>query len=209
MSEDYPRVTGGTCESKDRERQALVATEGNTSSKVSDVMREVVRRDNLKQALKRVCANKGVAGVDGMNVEALNPHLKEHWPELREELLKGTYMPQPVLRVEIPKQDGKGMRALGVPTVLDRFIQQAILKVLTPIFDSHFSEHSYGFRPGRSCHQAVKAAREHVAAGYRYVVDMDLEKFFDRVNHDVLMARVACFLKTFLNNSVSPCDIIF
>lgn len=195
MSEGYRRVTGRTCESKDRERQTAVATEGNSSSKVSDVMQEVVRRENLKQALKRVCANKGAAGVDDMNVEALKPYLKEHWPELREELLKGTYMPQPVLRVEIPKQDGKGMRALGIPTVLDRFIQQAILQVLTPIFDPHMSEHSYGFRPGKSCHQAVKAARKHVAAGYRYVVDMDLEKFFDRVNHDVLMARVARRIK--------------
>jgi len=195
MSEGYRRVTGRTCESKDRERQTSGTTEGNSSSKVSDVMQEVVRRENLKQALKRVCANKGAAGVDDMNVEALKPYLKEHWPELREELLKGTYMPQPVLRVEIPKQDGKGMRALGIPTVLDRFIQQAILQVLTPIFDPHMSEHSYGFRPGKSCHQAVKAARKHVAAGYRYVVDMDLEKFFDRVNHDVLMARVARRIK--------------
>lgn len=195
MSEDYRRVTGRTCESKDRERQTSVATEGNSSSKVTEVMQEVVRRENLKQALKRVCANKGAAGADGMNVEALKPHLKEHWPELREELLNGTYIPQPVLRVEIPKQDGKGMRALGIPTVLDRFIQQAILQVLTPIFDPHMSEHSYGFRPGRNCHQAVKAARKHVEAGYRYVVDMDLEKFFDRVNHDVLMARVARRIK--------------
>ena len=191
MSKDSPKVAGGTCENRDRERQAAVATEGNNSSKVSDAMQEVVRRENLKQALKRVCANKGAAGVDGMNVEALKPHLKKHWPELREELLRGTYIPQPVLRVEIPKQDGKGMRALGIPTVLDRFIQQAILQVLTPIFDPHFSEHSYGFRPGRNCHQAVKEAREYVAAGYRYVVDMDMEKFFDRVNHDVLMGRVA------------------
>jgi len=195
MSEDYRRVMGRTCESKDSERQMSVATEGNNSSRVSDVMQKVVRRENLKQALKRVCANKGAAGVDGMKVEALKPHLKEHWPELREELLNGTYIPQPVLRVEIPKQDGKGMRALGIPTVSDRFIQQAILQVLTPIFDPHMSEHSYGFRPGRSCHQAVKAARRHVAAGYRYVVDMDLEKFFDRVNHDVLMARVARRIK--------------
>jgi RNA-directed DNA polymerase len=195
MSEDYRRVTGRTCESKDRARQTSVATEGNSFSKVSDVMQEVVRRENLKQALKRVCANKGAAGVDGMKVEALKSHLKEHWPALREELLNGTYIPQPVLKVEIPKQDGKGMRALGIPTVLDRFIQQAILQVMTPIFDPHMSEHSYGFRPGRSCHQAVKAARKHVVAGYRYVVDMDLEKFFDRVNHDVLMARVARRIK--------------
>lgn len=194
-SEDYRMVTGRTCESKDRERQTSVATEGNISSKVSDVMQEVVRRENLKRALKRVCANKGAAGVDGMTLEALTPYLKEHWPAIREELLKGTYVPQPVLRVKILKQDGRGTRALGIPTVFDRFIQQAILQVLTPIFDPHFSEHSYGFRPGRSCHQAVKAARIHVADGYRYVVDMDLEKFFDRVNHDVLMARVARRIK--------------
>jgi RNA-directed DNA polymerase len=171
MSEDYRRVTGRTCESKDRERQASVATERNSSSKGSDVMQEVVRRENLKQALKRVCANKGAAGVDRMEVDALTPYLKVHWPAIREELLNGTYDPQPVLRVAIPKQDGRGMRALGIPTVLDRFIQQAILQVLTPIFDPPMSEHSYGFRPGRSCHQAVKAARMHVEAGYRYVVD--------------------------------------
>ena len=109
MSEDYPRVAGGTCKSRDRERQTAAATEGINSSEVADVMQEVVRRENLKQALKRVCANKGAAGVDGMNVEALKPYLKEHWPELREELLRGTYIPQPVLRVEIPKQDGKEM----------------------------------------------------------------------------------------------------
>lgn len=195
MSKDSPMAAGGTCESRDRERQTAVAKEGSNSSKATDVMQEVVRRENLKQALKRVCANKGAAGVDGMKAEALKAHLKEHWPEIREELIMGTYKPQPVLRVEIPKPDGKGLRALGIPTVLDRFIQQAVLQVLTPIFDPHFSEHSYGFRPGRSCHQAVKAAREHVSAGYRYVVDMDLEKFFDRVNHDVLMVRVARTVK--------------
>lgn len=195
MSEDYPKATGGTCKDRDRERQATVATEGNASSGASDVMQEVVRRENLRQALKRVCANKGAGGVDGMTVEALKPYLKEHWPELRERILNGTYNPQPVLRVEIPKQDGKGMRTLGIPTVVDRFVQQAILQVLTPVFDPHMSQHSYGFRPGRSCHQAVKAAQAHIEAGYRYVVDIDLEKFFDRVNHDVLMARVARGLK--------------
>ena len=182
MSEDSPKAAGGTCDNRDRERQTTVATEGNISSGASDVMQEVVRRENLKQALKKVCANKGAAGVDGMNVAALKPYLKEHWPELREGLLNGTYIPQPVLRVEIPKQDGKGMRTLGIPTVVDRFVQQTILQVLTPVFDPHFSEHSYGFRPGRSCHQAVKAARGHVEAGYRYVVDIDLEKFFDRTS---------------------------
>ena len=190
-SEDDRKATGGTCKKKDRERQASVATEGNVTSNESAVMEEVVRNENLKLALKRVLANKGAAGVDGMQVEQLTPYLREHWPAIREELLQGTYKPQPVLRVEIPKQDGKGKRALGIPTVVDRFIQQAILQVLNPIFDPHFSEHSYGFRPGRNCHQAVEAARRQVEAGYRYVVDIDLEKFFDRVNHDVLMARVA------------------
>ena len=130
-----------------------------------------------------------------MTVEALTPYLKTHWPRIREELLNGSYIPAPVLRVEIPKADGKGKRPLGIPTVLDRFIEQEILQVLTPIFDPHFSESSYGFRPGRGCHDAVKAARAHVEAGYRFVVDMDLEKFFDRVNHDVLMVRVARRIK--------------
>ena len=190
-SEDYREVAGGTCKKKDRERQASVATEGNITSTEAAVMEEVVRNENLKHALKRVLANKGAAGVDGMQVQQLTPHLREHWPAIREELLQGTYRPQPVLRVDIPKQDGKGKRALGIPTVVDRFIQQAILQVLIPIFDPHFSEHSYGFRPGRNCHQAVEAARRYVEGGCRYVVDIDLEKFFDRVNHDLLMARVA------------------
>ncbi|MCL4491800.1 MAG: group II intron reverse transcriptase/maturase [Nitrospirae bacterium] len=163
---------------------------GNISSGMMVAMEEVVRPENMKKALNRVISNKGAAGTDGMTVEELTPYLKEHWPGVREKLLQGTYTPSAVLRVEIPKPDG-GKRLLGIPTVLDRLLQQAILQVLTPLFDPHFSDNSYGFRPGRSCHQAVKAARGHVEAGYRYVVDIDLEKFFDRVNHDVLMARVA------------------
>ncbi len=126
-----------------------------------------------------------------MTVEALGPYLREHWPHIREQLLGDAYVPAPVRRVEIPKPGGGGVRLLGIPTVLDRLIQQAILQVLTPVFDPHFSESSYGFRPGRGCHDAVTAARGHVEAGHRWVVDLDLEKFFDRVNHDVLMSRVA------------------
>jgi RNA-directed DNA polymerase len=156
-----------------------------------DLLEEVLRRENLIIALRRVQSNKGAPGVDRMTVQELSAYLREHWPRIREELLNGTYIPAPVRRVEIPKPDGKGKRPLGIPTVLDRFIEQAILQILTPIFDPRFSDHSYGFRPGRGCHDAVTAARAHVEAGYRFVVDMDLEKFFDRVNHDVLMVRVA------------------
>jgi RNA-directed DNA polymerase len=159
--------------------------------KAEGLLEEVLRRENLMEALKRVRSNRGAPGVDGMTVEALTPYLKEHWPRIREELLGETYVPSPIRRVEIPKPDGKGTRLLGIPTVLDRLIQQAILQVLTPVFDPHFSESSYGFRPGRGCHDAIVAAQAHVEAGYRFVVDMDLETFFDRVNHDVLMARVA------------------
>jgi RNA-directed DNA polymerase len=155
-----------------------------------EVMEEVVARENLLRALKRVRSNKGSAGVDGMTVAALPGYLMEAWPRLREELLGGTYQPQPVKRVEIPKPGG-GVRALGIPTVVDRFIQQAILQVLTPMYDPTFSPSSYGFRPGKSAHQALAAGREHVASGKGWVVDLDLEKFFDRVNHDVLLGRLA------------------
>jgi RNA-directed DNA polymerase len=153
-------------------------------------MEEVCERENCKQALARVKANKGSAGVDGMTVEQLPEHLKQHWPAIREQLLSGTYRPQPVRRVEIPKPDGR-MRKLGIPTVLDRFVQQAVMQVLQRRWDRTFSEHSYGFRPGRSAHQAVKQAQQCMAEGYRWVVDLDLEKFFDRVNHDKLMAKLA------------------
>lgn len=153
------------------------------------LMEEVCERENCKQALKRVKANKGSAGVDRMTVQQLPEYLKQHWPAIREQLLSGTYVPQPVRRVEIPKPDG-GVRKLGIPTVLDRFIQQAVMQVLQSRWDRTFSDHSYGFRPGRSAHQAVEAAQQFIAAGYRWVVDLDLEKFFDRVNHDKLMARI-------------------
>jgi RNA-directed DNA polymerase len=154
------------------------------------LMEEVCERENCKQALARVKANKGSAGVDGMTVQQLTAFLKQHWPVIREQLLGGTYKPQPVRRVEIPKPDG-GVRKLGIPTVLDRFIQQAVMQVLQRRWDRTFSNHSYGFRPGRSAHQAVEAAQQYIAAGYRWVVDLDLEKFFDRVNHDKLMAKIA------------------
>jgi len=155
------------------------------------LLEEVLRRENLVKAYHRVRTNKGATGVDGMTVDDLKPCLKEHWPRIKEEILTGTYQPQPARRADIPKPGDKGDRSLGIPVVLDRFIEQAILEVLTPIFDPHFSESSYGFRPGRSAHDAVLKARQYVEEGYRLVVDFDLEKFFDTVNHDVLMARVA------------------
>ena len=174
------------------------------------LMEAVCERENLKKALHRVKANKGSPGIDGITVEQLPDYLRAHWPRHRDELLRGTYTPSPVRRVEIPKPDG-GVRKLGIPTTLDRFIQQAVLQVLQPQFDPTFSNHSYGFRPGRSAHQAVAAAQGHLASGYRWVVDLDLEKFFDRVNHDLLMgclarrvpdARVLKLTRAFLNAGV-------
>lgn len=154
------------------------------------LLEAILDRETMRAAYHRVVANRGAPGVDGMTVDALKGYLVAHWPRLKEELLAGRYRPQPVRRVEIPKPGG-GSRTLGIPTVVDRLIQQAMHQVLSPLFDPGFSEASYGFRPGRSAHQAVLASRAHVAAGRRFVVDFDLEKFFDRVNHDVLMARVA------------------
>jgi RNA-directed DNA polymerase len=153
-------------------------------------MEAVVERENLKQALAQVKRNKGAAGVDGMTVEELPAYLKEHWPTIRARLLDGTYKPRPVRRVEIPKSSG-GTRLLGIPTVLDRFIQQAVMQVLQAEWDPTFSEASFGFRPGRSAHQAVERAQAYIAAGHAVVVDIDLEKFFDRVNHDILMGLIA------------------
>jgi group II intron reverse transcriptase/maturase len=147
-------------------------------------------RENMLKALRAVETNRGAGGIDGMEVGQLRGFLKEHWAGIKERLLTGSYEPQPVRRVDIPKPGG-GTRMLGIPTVLDRLIQQAIHQLLSPIWEGEFSEHSYGFRPGRSAAQAVRAAQGHVNAGKRWVVDLDLEKFFDRVNHDVLMARVA------------------
>jgi len=158
------------------------------------VWEAVFARVNLFAALKRVESNKGAAGIDGMTVKELSGYLKAHWLEVREALESGKYQPSPVRRVEIPKPDG-GVRQLGIPTVLDRLIQQAIAQALTPMFEAVFSPHSYGFRPGRSAHQAVQQSQEYIRQGYDWVVDIDLEKFFDRVNHDMLMARVARVVK--------------
>jgi RNA-directed DNA polymerase len=171
--------------------ETLMAKREAESMAISkQLMEAVCERRNCKQALARVKRNKGSAGIDGMTVEQLPAYLKQHWPTIREQLLSGTYKPQPVKRVEIPKPDG-GVRKLGIPTVLDRFIQQAVMQVLQRRWDRSFSAHSYGFRPGRSAHQAVAKAQQYIAAGYGWVVDLDLEKFFDRVNHDKLMARLA------------------
>jgi RNA-directed DNA polymerase len=153
-------------------------------------MEVIVERENLKKALAQVKRNKGAAGIDGMPVDDLPAYLKEHWPTIRAQLLEGTYKPQPVRRVEIPKASG-GTRPLGIPTVLDRFIQQAVMQVLQADWDGTFSEMSFGFRPGRSAHQAVERAQAYIAAGHDFVVDIDLEKFFDRVNHDILMGLIA------------------
>jgi RNA-directed DNA polymerase len=153
-------------------------------------METIVERDNLRKALAQVRRNKGAPGIDAMSVDDLAAYLKDHWPAIRAQLLDGTYRPQPVRRVEIPKASG-GTRPLGIPTVLDRFIQQAVLQVLQADWDPTFDEHSFGFRPGRSAHRAVKRAQDYIASGYRWVVDIDLERFFDRVNHDILMGLVA------------------
>jgi RNA-directed DNA polymerase len=162
----------------------------NSHLKDRQLMEAVVARENMVKALHRVERNEGAPGVDEMSVDELRPYLTVQWPRIKEELLNGQYQPQAVRRVEIPKHNG-GMRQLGIPTVVDRLIQQALHQVLSPLFDPGFSESSYGFRAGRSAHGAVKAARSHVRGGKRWVVDVDVEKFFDRVNHDVLMARVA------------------
>jgi RNA-directed DNA polymerase len=153
-------------------------------------MEDVVERENLKTALAQVKRNKGASGIDGMSVADLSAYLKEHWPAIRAQLLDDTYKPQPVRRVEIPKASG-GVRLLGIPTVLDRLIQQAVMQVLQAEWDPTFSETSFGFRPKRSAHQAVERAQAYIASGYTVVVDIDLEKFFDRVNHDILMGLIA------------------
>lgn len=172
---------------------ATVAT-GTKNAAGEATMEAVVARENMLRALRAVERNAGAAGVDGMTTEELRGYLRAQWEQLKRQLLEGTYQPQPVRRVDIPKLGG-GTRMLGIPTVVDRLIQQAMHQVMSPVWEPDFSNHSYGFRPGRGAHQAVEAARAHVESGRRWVVDIDLEKFFDRVNHDVLMARVARRIK--------------
>ena len=173
-----------------RSEELPSAAHGDERSGASDLMERVVSRPNLQAALKRVRKNKGGPGIDGMTVDELPDYLRGHWDELREQLLAGTYQPSPVRQQLIPKSNG-GMRKLGIPTVLDRFIQQALLQVLQPMLDPGFSEHSHGFRPGRRAHDAVVEAQRYIQDGRKWVVDVDLEQFFDRVNHDVLMGRLA------------------
>ena len=189
---NFSTTPAGEAREAGREEAESLSTMNDPESPASTnrLMEEVCERENLKEALRRVKANKGSAGVDGMTVGGIADYLKQHWPAIREQLLNGTYEPKPVRRVEIPKPDG-GVRKLGIPTVLDRFIQQAVMQVLQRQWDRTFSDHSYGFRPGRSAHQAVAQAQQYIAEGYGWCVDLDLEKFFDRVNHDKLMGQIA------------------
>lgn len=183
---------GGTPPTDERERAEVRTATHRPETPVAktSLMEDVCDRANLQRAYRAVVTNHGSPGVDGMRVDQLGPYLTEQWPTIREQLLTGTYQPKPVKRVMIPKPGG-GERALGIPTVLDRFLQHALLQVLQPVWDPTFSPHSYGFRPGRSAHQAVAQAQQYIAQGYRWVVDMDLEKFFDRVNQDQLMGQIA------------------
>jgi RNA-directed DNA polymerase len=190
---DFPSGRKGETRQARREetesRQAM--HEPESPARTNQLMEEVCERENLKEALRRVKGNKGSAGIDGRTVGQLSGYLKEHWLTIREQLLNGIYEPQPVRHVEIEKPDGGGMRKLGIPTTLDRFLQQAVMQVLQRRWDPTFSDHSYGFRPRRSAHQAVAQAQQYLAEGYGWVIDLDLEKFFDRVNHDKLMGQIA------------------
>jgi group II intron reverse transcriptase/maturase len=193
MGEQLELALDSRGEAPRRQRSGEAPTTSNGDERSGGdrlLMEQVVARANALAALKRVKQNKGSPGVDGMTVDDLAPYLAEHWETIREQLLAGIYQPQPVKRVEIPKPGG-GTRQLGIPTVQDRFIQQCLLQVLQPQFDPTFSEHSYGFRPGRSAHDAVRAAQRYIQSGRRWVADVDLAKFFDRVNHDVLMERLS------------------
>src|ERR1035438_10202856 len=184
-------LTGEAREAGREETESSGAMSGTENpASTNRLMEAVCERENLKAALRQVRANKGSPGVDGMTVVGIKDYLKQHWPAIREQLLNGTYEPQPVRRVEIDKPDG-GVRKLGIPTVLDRFIQQAVMQVLQRRWDRTFSDHSYGFRPGRSAHQAVAQAQQYIVEGHGWCVDLYLEKFFDRVNHDKLMSQIA------------------
>jgi RNA-directed DNA polymerase len=189
---NFSSTPAGEAREAGREETESLSTANDPEGPASTnrLMEEVCERENLKEALRRVKANKGSAGVDGMTVGGITDYLKQHWPAIREQLLNGTYEPRPVRRVEIPKPDG-GVRKLGIPTVLDRFIQQAVMQVLQRQWDPTFSESSYGFRPGRSAQQAVAQAQQYIVEGHGWCVDLDLEKFFDRVNHDRLMGQIA------------------
>jgi len=196
MPRDPWKAVAGSHQESGAERQTTAADAEQPGPQTEELMEEVLHIENLLIALKKVTKKKKkkrkAPGVDGMTVKQLPGFLRREWPAIREQLLTGTYIPTSIRRKDIPKPGkGKGKRMLGIPTVLDRFIQQAILLVLTPIFDPGFSDHSFGFRPGRSAHQAVEQARGYMAEGYQWVVDIDLEKFFDQVNHDILMSRVA------------------
>ena len=192
MQLDFPDALSGEAREDGREETESPSAASVTEhpARTDRLMEEVCKPENLKEALRQVKANKGSAGIDSMTVDQLADYLKQHWPAIREQLLSGTYEPKPVRRVEIPKPDG-GVRKLGIPTVLDRFVQQAVMQVLQRQWDPTFSNHSYGFRPGRSAHQAVAQAQQYIADGYGWVVDFDLEKFFDRVQHDKLMGQIA------------------
>jgi RNA-directed DNA polymerase len=202
----------GEARAPDREgtESRVAARQDESLTRSEQLMEEICERENLKLALRRVKANKGAPGVDGMKVEELTGYLKKRWPEIKEQLLSGKYQPKAVKRVEIEKPGG-GVRKLGIPTALDRFIQQAVMQVLQGSWDKTFSEQSYGFRPGRTAHQAVSQAQKYIREGYEVVVDIDLEKFFDGVNHDILMSRVARrvkdkrvlkLIRAFLNSGV-------
>lgn len=191
MPDSHPKGSGRNSREHGMSASNVTPTREPSRPEAMQLMEVVVERKNMTAAWRRVQVIKGAAGVDGMTVDELLPYLRQHWPRIKEELLAGRYQPAPVRKVEIPKPGGKGMRMLGIPTALDRLIQQALHQVMAPIFDPDFSESSYGFRPGRSEHQAVLKAREYAASGKRWVVDLDLEKFFDRVNRDILMSRVA------------------
>ena len=195
MSTRTGKVGGGTAEDTSTVQQTITASEDFAVERAPMCMEEIVRRENMQRAWQRVRSNNGSSGVDGLTIDETNVWLQTHWPRIREELLNGTYQPQAVRRVAIPKPSGGGTRTLGIPTVTDRLIQQAIHQVLSPHYDPTFSGASFGYRPNRSAQQAVARARDHIASGKRWMVDMDLAKFFDRVNHDVLMSRLARRIK--------------